>query len=81
MRTAWFIVIESLDRFWVDYEGKAYGPFEDQAHAEREGQRLAETYGDRRRQIELWSPDRDGKLKRTWFQPGAPSLADRIEAA
>ena len=48
MKTCWFIVIESMGAWWVDCEGKAYGPFDTSAEAAVAAKRIALTY-DRRR--------------------------------
>lgn len=58
MRTCWFIVIESTGRWWVDCEGKAYGPMSSEQEARAEAVRIARTYGDPKRQSIVYAPDR-----------------------
>lgn len=69
MQTCWFVVIFSNGRWWIDCEGKAYGPFADRDDAAIEGTRLARTFGDPRRRAELWAPDAAGTMKRVWLGP------------
>jgi hypothetical protein len=69
MRTCWFIVIESVGQWWVDCEGKAYGPFETQDEAKIEAVRIAITYGDRDRRSEVFVANADGAPRRIWAAP------------
>jgi len=66
MKTCWFIVIHANDAWWIDCEGKAYGPFSTKQDAALEGTRLARTFGDPSRRAELWMPDDNGKPQRIW---------------
>lgn len=68
MRTCWFVVIFSNDSWWVDCEGKPYGPFEDQQAAEDNAVRLAETFGDAARRSLVYSPDQLGRLRLLWSE-------------
>jgi hypothetical protein len=67
MQTCWFVVIRSNDKWWVDCEGKAYGPFANRDDATTEGTVLARTFGDSRRRAEVWAPDDAGRMKRLWI--------------
>ena len=44
MKTCWFIVIESMGSWWVDCEGKPYGPFDSSTDAAVAAKRIALTY-------------------------------------
>ena len=80
MRTCWFIVIEVNHKWFVDCEGKAYGPFESRDMAVIDGTRLARTFGDKDRRAELWVSDEIGSPRRVWMGPdparseGSPAL-------
>ncbi len=41
MPSSLYVVIESMGKWWVDLEGKAYGPFETKSKAIDEGRSLA----------------------------------------
>jgi hypothetical protein len=69
MQTCWYIVIEALDAWWVDCEGKAFGPFESEVEARMSAPRIALTYGDETRQSEVWVTERDGRRNRIWVGP------------
>jgi hypothetical protein len=66
MKTCWFIVIESCGSWWVDCEGKAYGPVSSKEQAVTEAKKLARIFGDPERRSDLWSPDDSGKLQLVW---------------
>jgi hypothetical protein len=69
MRTCWFIVIESMGSWWVDCEGKAYGPFISKDEARIEAIRIAITYGDADRRSEVFVSDERGIPRRIWAAP------------
>ena len=69
MQTCWFIVIESMGVWWVDCEGKAYGPFESKDEAQHEARRIAVTYGEEGRRSEVFVTDADGTYRRIWASP------------
>jgi hypothetical protein len=69
MKTCWFVVIESLGSWWVDCEGKAYGPFENRDEAHGEAKRIAVTYGDKYRRSRIYSAEPDGSHKLIWSGP------------
>jgi hypothetical protein len=73
MQTCWFIVIESMEQWWVDCEGKAYGPFASKDEAQIEAVRIAITYGDISRRSEVFVAESDGSHRRIWAAP----LAER----
>lgn len=68
MRTCWFIVVESMGTWWIDCEGKAYGPFESQHEARSEATKIATTYGDPDRVALVFAPDDDGQQRLVWTQ-------------
>lgn len=69
MKTCWFIVIESMGSWWVDCEGKAYGPFDSREDAQGEARRIAITYGDQERRSEVFAPTKDGSHRLIWKGP------------
>lgn len=69
MKTCWFIVIKSMGSWWVDCEGKAYGPFDTRDAAQSEARRIAITYGDDGRRSEVFAPANDGSLRLIWKGP------------
>jgi hypothetical protein len=69
MQTCWFIVIESMGQWWVDCEGKAYGPFASRDEAQIEAVRIAITYGDGLRRSEVFVAGPDGIHRRIWAAP------------
>lgn len=69
MVTCWFIVIESMGSWWVDCEGKSYGPFETRDDAQGEARRIAITYGDERRRSQVFSAELDGTHRLIWTAP------------
>ena len=69
MKTCWFIVIESMGSWWVDCEGKSYGPFETRDDAQGEARRIAITYGDEGRRSEVFVPTDDGSHRLVWKGP------------
>ena len=72
MKTCWYTVIRVRDACWVDCEGKAYGPFEDNAEAARYARMIAHTYGPPDRQSEVWAPDDSGRPRLVWSGEVAP---------
>jgi hypothetical protein len=74
MKTCWFIVIESMGSWWVDCEGKAYGPFETREEAQGEAKRIALAYGDETRRSQVYSAEPDGSHRLIWSGPTPPTL-------
>jgi hypothetical protein len=66
MATCWFIVIESTGRWWVDCEGRAYGPLDSEDEAIRYARKIADIYGDPARQSQVWVPRRGGRPVLVW---------------
>jgi hypothetical protein len=69
MKTCWFIVIESMGTWWVDCEGKAYGPFETRDDAQHEARRIALTYGNEGRRSQVYTAGDDGRHHLVWTAP------------
>lgn len=66
MRTCWFIVVESLGKWWVDCEGKAYGPFANRDQATEEARTIARTFGDPTRTSRVYVPTDNGDHRMIW---------------
>jgi hypothetical protein len=66
MQTCWFIVIQSRGAWWVDREGRSYGPFLNQREAEQYARKIAETDGDPKRRSEVWAPGLGGGPVLRW---------------
>jgi hypothetical protein len=69
MQTCWFIVIEAMGQWWVDCEGKAYGPFESADEAKMEAVRIAVAYGDEGRRSEVFITEQGRAPRRIWAAP------------
>ena len=69
MKTCWFVVIRTPSAWWVDCEGKAYGPFSTREEAAEDAVRLAQAFGDPARRSDVYVPDDDSKLKLVWSSP------------
>jgi hypothetical protein len=72
MQTAWFIVVHSNEAWWVDFEGRAHGPFDDLDMAKIEAISLARNFEERERQAIVYAPDEEG-VHRAIFR-GAPRM-------
>lgn len=73
MKTCWFVVIRTPAAWWVDCEGKAYGPFETRDEAASEAVHLAGAFGDPARRSDVYVPDDAGKLQLVWSgEPRVP---------
>ena len=69
MKTCWFIVIESMGSWWVDCEGKSYGPFDSRTEAAGEARRIALAYGDDSRRSQIFAADENGSHRLIWSGP------------
>ena len=69
MRTCWFIVIKSRGSWWVDREGRAYGPLDDVEEAIHYARKVAETQADPERRSEVWVPGPLGRPVLYWRGP------------
>ncbi|HWA20290.1 MAG TPA: hypothetical protein VG757_14975 [Devosia sp.] len=66
MATALYLVILSRGKWYVDFEGKAHGPFESREAAALEGRQLAQFTAHMGRASEVLVPDNDGKYWVVW---------------
>jgi hypothetical protein len=73
MVTCWFLVIRSRDLWWVDCEGRGYGPFDTISEATSGAICLAGTFGDPKRTSQVFVPDDDGRMAVAW--QGLPDAA------
>jgi hypothetical protein len=72
--TAIYIVIQSRGSWWVDFEGKAHGPYKSREEAAVEAGDLAKfsAHAGRRSQVQI--PDDDGRYRVAW-QSGTDDVA------
>ena len=66
MASALYVVIYSQERWWVDFEGKAHGPYETREAAALEGRDLARMAAHAGRNSELLCPDDRGRYHVVW---------------
>ncbi|MFD2647433.1 hypothetical protein ACFSX5_06430 [Devosia albogilva] len=64
--TCLYIVLKAGEGWWVDREGKAFGPCGTKDDAEGAAFKLIELFGDPERPAEVWSPDDSGKIQLVW---------------
>ena len=70
MKTCWFVVIQANGAWWVDCEGRAYGPFAARDQALEYARKAAVTFGDPARRSDIWAPSSDnGKFELVWSGP------------
>jgi hypothetical protein len=68
MNTCWFVVIQSRGAWWIDCEGKSYGPFTSRNDAKEAAVTIAKTFGDRTRRSLVFAPDDEGKQHLVWSE-------------
>ena len=66
MKTCWFLIIQSRDLWWVDCEGKSYGPFKTMGEARSNAICFAEIFADPPRGSQVFAPDETGRLTMIW---------------
>lgn len=66
MSKALFLVIQSRGSWWVDFEGKAHGPFVSRQDAALEARSIAQFEAHTGRASEVLVPDEDGKFWVIW---------------
>ena len=81
MKTRWFLVIVSQGQWWVDCEGRAFGPFESCEVAVSDAVRYAEVFEDPDRQSQIWAPDETGRMSRVWSGAQPVVAADDVVEA
>lgn len=66
MARALYVVIFSRDSWWVDFEGKAYGPFASKDIAAAEAKHLAQFAAHSGKSTEVLVPDETGRHRVIW---------------
>ncbi len=66
MAKALYLVINSQDNWWVDFEGTPHGPFETREAAALEARSLARFQVHAGRDAEVLVPDGDGRYWVVW---------------
>jgi hypothetical protein len=66
MSRALYVVILSRDSWWVDFEGKAHGPFPTREVATSEAKQLAQFSAHSGRASEVLVPDDTGRHRVVW---------------
>lgn len=66
MAKALYLVIQSRGSWWVDFEGKASGPYTSRETAALEGRSLARFQAHSGREAEVLVPDEQGKYWIIW---------------
>ena len=72
MPRALYVVIHSHQKWWVDFEGKAHGPFLSLEEAAEEGRQLARFAAHAGRASELLIPDERGRYSVIWTSEHEP---------
>jgi hypothetical protein len=72
MSRALYVVIFSREKWWVDLEGKAHGPFESVDTAADEGRQLARYSAHNGRVSEVLVPDHTGRYHVVWDSEHEP---------
>lgn len=72
MARALFVVIMSRNSWWVDFEGKAYGPFASREMAAEEARHLAQFSAHSGRESEVLVPDETGRYRVVWSSAQEP---------
>ena len=75
MSTALFVVIYSRKTWWVDFEGKAHGPYESRGEAMVEGRQHAQYSAHMGRASEVLVPDDNGRYHVVWSSGTQPHAA------
>lgn len=73
---ALYVVIHSRQQWWVDFEGKANGPFASLDEAAEEGRQLAKLAAHTGKPSELLVPDEYGQYRVAWTSENEPHAAD-----
>lgn len=81
MSRALYVVILSRGRWWVDFEGRAFGPFETKDLASAEAKHLAQYQAHSGRTAEVLVPDDSGRHRVTWTSTADYAATPRKRAA
>lgn len=66
MARALYVVIFSRDKWWVDFEGRAHGPFDTRELAAAEAKELAQFAAHSGKSSEVLVPDDTGRHRVVW---------------
>ena len=61
-----YIVVAIDGAWWIDCEGKPFGPMNTKEEAISSGIQLIEVLGDPNRPANIWAPDEAGKSRLVW---------------
>ncbi|HHY49757.1 MAG TPA: hypothetical protein GYA10_08430 [Alphaproteobacteria bacterium] len=75
MAKALYVVILSQEKWWVDFEGKAYGPYKSMDEAADEGRQLARFAAHAGRPSEVLVPNERGRYVVIWDSEKEPHAA------
>jgi len=81
MASALFVVILSRSDWWVDFEGKAHGPFASREAAADEARHLAQYSAHSGRESEVLVPDDSGRHRVVWSSAHEAHAGDLPRAA
>jgi len=73
MRKTMYIVIQSRGHWWIDCEGKPYGPFDTEAEAIAEGPEFITLMGNDENRNELYVRDETGHFQLVWSNRDTPA--------
>ncbi|MGN6100196.1 MAG: hypothetical protein ACTHOR_03535 [Devosia sp.] len=74
--STWYLVVESMGKWWVDCEGKPFGPFDELSEATDGAIRLAEVFGDVHKKLQVMVPDGRGHFEVAWESVAGDDVED-----
>lgn len=80
MPSSLYVVIESREKWWVDLEGKAHGPYASKQQAREEGEQLARFAAHMGKHSELLVQDESGRYRVVWDSVNEPHAGTQIAA-
>lgn len=69
MKTCWFVVIRANGSWWVDCEGRAFGPMSNREEAVQYARKFAVAYGDPERRSDVYVQEEKGRPVLIWSGP------------
>lgn len=72
MARALYVVIFSREKWWIDLEGRAFGPYESREQATEEGRQMARFASHSGQICELLRPDERGRYQVVWTSENEP---------
>lgn len=66
MKTCWFVVLKAQGRWWVDREGRRFGPVDGKEEAINYARMLVEAHRDPERQSQVWLYEQVGRPVLIW---------------